>query len=523
MKSYLRDLIWILPVSLGAGGLLSTLSPGLWWIGWLGYSLILIPGLFSLAALWRWAGEGRTLGVMLLLAFLLRLGLGVALTYLLPAYGTGSRLQNAGYVFADAYVRDHQAWALARSHLSIWKAFDKSYSTDQYGGLLALEAGLYRYISPDAQRPWLLVLLAALSAAVGVAFAWKAMRQLWGDSLVLPAAWILVLYPESILLGSSQMREPFLITFMIVLFWGIIDWQYNHHRLAWLWMGGSLAGMLLVQPGMVFALPVLGVWAWFRGRERKLPWRSLLIIALVLLLAIVVLSFSLAHNGTIITSPATILTSWLQLTAKWNTFVLEQKSGWLERVFHDLPKSLELPFMTAYGIAQPILPAAIANPSTWLWGTLNTLLAAGWYALLPFLAVSLVAVWRIPEKEERRAWIWLWIITWVWIMIASFRAGGTQWDSPRYRSWFLLLQAVLASKALLWWRETHNPWMGRILAVEAVFLTFFGFWYASRYGSWGMHPLHVFTIIAATAAVGALILIGGWVADFIHKRAGKGT
>ncbi len=175
MKAFLRDLRWVLPASLGLAALLSALDGGVWWIGWLAYSFLLLLGLSALAALWRSAGAPRTLGLMLLLALFLRLGLGISLTYVLPVAGNPTDVQQAGYVFKDAFNRDTQAWELARSTRPIWTAFDKSYrvgaahSTDQYGGLLALSALTYRCFSPDVHRAWLIILLSALTAAVGVA------------------------------------------------------------------------------------------------------------------------------------------------------------------------------------------------------------------------------------------------------------------------------------------------------------------------------------------------------------------
>jgi len=524
MKTTLRDLVWVLPTSLGLGAVLSILSPGAWAIGWLAFSFVLLLGLSAIAALWRRAGgeRVRTLGWILLLAFLLRLGLGMVLTYVLPAFGNDNPVDRAGYVFRDAYNRDTQAWTLASSADPIRKAFDKGYSTDQYGGLLAFSALAYRTLSPDAHRPWLVILAAALTAAAGVVLAWKAARQAWGDSIATPVAWIMALYPESVLLGASQMREPFLITFAVMFLWGIIDWQASRHRTAWVWMGTALAGMLLVSPGMaIFSLLGLGGWAWLKSGERRLPWRSALIGMVVLAVALVLLWLGLSVGRLAGDWPVEVFSTWLKWTAKWDTFVLETNSGWIQSVFKQLPQPLHIPFITGYGLTQPLLPAAIFDTTVWPWTAINILLAAGWYALLPFLIAGLIAVWKNPEKRERRAWIWLWVVTWVWIIFSSYRAGGDQWDNPRYRAWFLLWQALLAAQALVWWRRVRSPWMGRILAVEAVFLVFFSVWYSSRYGTWANQPLHVFVIIAAVALVSGLILAGGWISDKIRRRRTK--
>ena len=143
MKS-LRDLWWIIPSSLVLGLVLSLLSPGTWWVGWLAYGFPMALGLWVLAYLWRSAeaskehnqNPGRTLGLMLLLAVFLRMGLGMAFSTILPSDGNDTPVQKAGYILPDAYNRDVQSWELASSSNPLWRAFDKSYSTDQYGGLL---------------------------------------------------------------------------------------------------------------------------------------------------------------------------------------------------------------------------------------------------------------------------------------------------------------------------------------------------------------------------------------------------
>ena len=168
-------ILFILPASLLLGGLLALASPGgTWWIGWLAFTLVIFLGLAALAALWRWTGSSRTLAWILAIALLLRLGLGVAFSLLLPAAGTDSQPWNAGYFFLDPFRRDVQAWDLAVSDEPLWHALDKSYATDQYGGLLALSALAYRALSPDVHRPLLVVAIAALAAVIGLLPAWKA-------------------------------------------------------------------------------------------------------------------------------------------------------------------------------------------------------------------------------------------------------------------------------------------------------------------------------------------------------------
>jgi len=522
MKNLLRDLRWILPASLGLGLALSLLGPGTWWIGWLAYTFVLTLGLLALIALWRSAGAPRTLMLMLLLALFLRLGLGMTFSYILPPYGNDTEVHNSGYIFRDAYTYDSEAWGLASSDDPLWRAFDKSYgSEDQYGGLLFFHSLVYRFLSPDAHRPWLMVLLSALAGAIGVALAWKGARQSWGESVALVMGWIMALYPESLLVGSSQIREPFLILFIAMALWGVVDWLANRHRTAWLWLAGSLLGMVVFSPGVVVAVLVgLGVWAWLREKERRISWWWVAGVAVVVVLAALLLGEVVGGTLQVPGEPLANLVNWLRYSANYGAYLTEQNSGWLQTIFSVLPEPLHLPFITGYGIAQPVLPAAIADPAVWPMRALGILRGLGWYALLPFLLYSLRSIWKIADKRERLAWLWLWLVSWAWIIISAARAGGDQWDNPRYRVILLLFQAALAAQALIWQRATRDRWLGRILAVEGVFLVLFGYWYISRYAGLGLRVFHVFIVFAAIAVISAGILIGGWLWDRWQVKRG---
>ena len=177
-----------------------------------------------------WSGGGKTLGYIIALAFLLRLAVGVTLHLALPVYGHDDEDDRAGYVYTDAHKRDNQAWALATSERPILDAFSSKYASDQYGGLLAFNTLIYRYLSPDAQRPLLLIVFSAFFAALGIPFLWKSVRQIFGEKVAWASAWIFALYPESILLGASAMREPYLLTFSAFALWGFVEWQYRAVR-----------------------------------------------------------------------------------------------------------------------------------------------------------------------------------------------------------------------------------------------------------------------------------------------------
>jgi len=489
----------------GGAGLAGLTSPSAFWGGWLAYGLLLAVSAFVLLVGWRKAGAGRALGWMLLTAFVLRLAAGVTLQLVLPVAGYDEEVQKAGYVFFDAYQRDNQAWELATSDQSLTAAFrGESFISDQYGGLLALSAATYRLLSPDFHRPTLILILTALFGALSVLFTLLAVRKRWGERAAGIAGWVMVVYPEAVLMGASQMREPFLIALFAAAFWGLLFWQ-ERRRLSIVTIVLSLLGMVLISWRMgVVITGMLAVWFGLDvlAESARPLWRRLGLAGGVLGF---LLLFGVSWN-------------WLGQAALWDANLTWKGSGMIQWVIEKLSMNWRIPVVTVYGLAQPVLPATIADPAAVVWKILNILRAAGWYALAPFLLYGIFTVWKAPAGRARRVLLWLAAMVGLWVLLSSARAGGDQWDNPRYRVLLLPWMALLAAWAYGFARERHDPWLGRWLAVEGAFLLLFTNWYAVRYAGIGL-PLGL-PVTALLVVISAIaILGGGWWIDRRRKQA----
>jgi hypothetical protein len=492
-------------VALGAG--VAALSPDAAFLrGWLAASLLLWIGFYLLLSAWKAMGGGGRLGLVMALAFLLRLGLGMGLSLALPVLGYDDPSQKAGYLFYDAYRRDTEAWQLAQSDEPLTASFGEEFTTDQYGGLLSISAGIYRYLSPDAHRPFLVLILAAVVFTLGVPFFWQAVRQRWSERLANLAAWIMILYPDSILYSSSQMREPFLIGLIGIAFWSVLNLR-QERRLAPIGLGASLLAMALISSRVTVAvLAVLALWFWLErlvftsSRWRWLGWAVLVLGALAL---------------------AFFSWEWLRDTSHWDLLVTERSSGRVQLALEELGGRFRVPFIIGYGLAQPVLPAAIADSALPLWKTIIIVRAAGWYALAPFLLYAFFTVWKAQPVQERWTWIWLAAIVLVWILISSARAGGDQWDNPRYRTIFIPWMALLAGWAIHWALERRDWWLARWLVVEMIFLGYFTNWYFSRYFNlWKRLPF--WEMVLWIVIWSAIVLGSGWLWDlgrWLYRRS----
>lgn len=504
----LRNVLWIVPLSLALGLGLSQLDGS---AGWVGYSLLSLVGLVALTALWRAESADRRLLWILVTALALRLFLGTAAQIVLPVYGYDNEAHNAGFVYRDAATYDRQAWELAASGKPLWRAFDRSSGIEeQYGGLTLTLSLAYRLLSPEAHRPLLTVLLTAFVSALGVGLAWRGMRSAWGEGVANVAAWVLALYPEAVLTGSAPLREPFLFLFAALFFFSLMRLRERDGWMGWAGLVSGALGLLLFSPPAAGSfLLVSGVWLWLTGRGRRLHWGWLVGTLTFSLIAFLAFGFLAGSSLQAPSGPLANLVTWLQYAAHWGLYELKRTSDGLQPLFDALPEGLHLPLATAFGVTQPFLPAALADLSLWPVTFLNIFRSLGWYLLLPFLIFAPFLWGKLP-KEERLAWGWLCLAVWVWILAASLRGGGDQWDNPRYRLMLFFFQAVLAGQVWLRWQSGEAPWFGRLLAIEIWGLLVFLYFYLGRYSSWNLPHLSLPWAVGLIVIGATILLLFGW-------------
>lgn len=494
-------------IALAGGALLgvgiAALSPGAFFPGWLAASFLSVAALFFLYLAWKWAGGGRLLAWMIGLAFFLRLLLGIGLSVAIANWGYDNECQNAGYLFKDACKRDSESFAIARNDQVLFWFSGTRLGNDQYGGLAFLSGWIYRYLSPDAHRSFLILIAGSFFAALGIPFLRQTVRLHWSQRTANITAWIAVLYPDALFFASSQMREPFLVGLSAVALWAALNWDRSK-RTSLFVLAASLLGMLffsskiaLIIGGILAILVWLEITSRWDGRKKALAtWLGLLAGVFIVLI---------------------FTWDWFKSSSDYDILLTIRSSGSLTARIKEIGEQWTSLFTIIYGITRPFLPAAIADSDSLpLMRWIGIVRSLGWYILVPFLVYGLFTLWREPDPRMRRMAVWLCLSVVLWLLIASARGGGDATDNPRYRSLLINWMALMGAWSLDGALRRKDVWLWRWIAVEAIFLGFFTHWYIGRYYRiWAR--LEFWPMVFWIAGLSGLVLAGGWLYDRLRS------
>lgn len=499
----IQDLLLSLVSALVIAAAGSFFQPSPWINAWLASSLICWLCFFLGLRVWRAFSAGKTLAALLLTAFFLRLVLGIFLHAALPTLGFDNDVQNAGFVYSDAYNRDVQAFDLADSGNSLFAAFSPEQQADQYGGLQFLSSLVYRYLSPDVSRPILITLLGAMCMSIGLAFLFDSVKQRWGKTAALAAGWFYALYPEGVLLGSSQMREPFLIGLFCIGFWAVVNWRQKFWQKLIIFLLSILAAGVISIPfgGAIAGLLVLYVLVdWLSGqttpRNKWIGWLGLIVLSTLFLAA-----------GWM----------WLKPTLYYDAYLTERASGTISSLLKQLGGAYWLiPFTSLSGVTQPLLPAALTYPSLPIWMTIMSVRGFGWYFAIPFIVYAVFAAWKPESGKKNWVMVLVSVSMAIWVCVSTLRAGGDQWDNPRYRALLIPWLALIIGWSWQRIRSGRGAWFYRWLAVEIVFLLGFFNWYLNKYHILDSY-IDFFPLVFLISGISALIILSGVVTDILHN------
>jgi hypothetical protein len=441
------------------------------------------------------------------ISLFLRLGLGLLTTENLINWGYDQEPYQSGYLFKDAYSRDNQAWDLAISDQPILAAFSNDFFADQYGGLLALSSLIYRFFTPDAHFQMNIIFLVTMINVIGILFLALGLKEKNKEIVLSTSSKIIILifslYPDAILFSASQMREPILLGISACLFWIIHKQEIKIWDRYVLFSLFSIFILLISLKIGVFIIFSFLIWMLFQPYRKQIKFLNTKIIILpVVVIVIIALFFS--YN-------------WILEAGKWDALLLERNSGFVQYIVSIIGTRYRLLFASIYGLFQPVLPAALIEPSKLFWKILNSLRALGWYLLLPILVYGIIYFFRENEKIKKFEYLIIWSFSVFWIMLSSIRAGGDMWDNPRYRLGFLIFITYVIGVAFYQGWKTKDHWLARFFIAELVFVLFFLQWYISRYTGL-FENLPFFQMVLVLSIIFGLILITGIVKEVkLHK------
>ena len=365
--------------------------------------------------------------------------------------------------------------------------------------------------------------IGAAVAGIGTLLSWVFISHYFGIKAAFIGAWLMALYPEAVLWGASQMREPFLVTALAGALSSYTLWLSGHRKRSLLLATLVLFILTLpISPPFVLVLLVTVGLAWFWEGRANLR-QMLPVLALAVLFGSLSIYYAARSWGAldgISGSIWQVIVGWWEDSGGiWRVNLVTDQSLNLDVLFNHMPTWSHVPFLVVFGLAQPFLPAAIFAPGATIWRIVGIFRGLGWYLVLPFLVYA--PVYSIRKMGWKHLATYMSIYVWITALVASYRAPSYQWDNPRYRVVYLVIQVALIGWLWVKREEERNPWIVRLGWSVLGFCIVVTHWYLGRFLP--LPSLSLPTTMITAIAVGILIPIAGLVRDYLRASRVSGT
>jgi hypothetical protein len=523
---------------------LIALSNKAWWYAeffWPNFFTFLVPSLlaFGLVEVCNrlfLRGDGASFARKCVwLALGLRLGFLLLAPVGMMTWGYSSNHNLKGLVELDALNATDTAWKAAMADRPVFDAWRRA-PGDNTGGITVLGVALFRFASPDQERTLLLGLVASAFTSLTVIAVYRLASGFFSEGGARAAALITAAFPEAVMIGSSHQQMGYaalLLAMGLLATAGLMRPDpppadrpaLPKRRDAVLLLAGSLIVLFFVSR-LFFILAaaftaMLAVWSSDpRKRTGKILWIGAGLIAGVLVLLRILGMFDVIPSGW------DLLFKQYQFVygMAWEEFDKMVAAGGgdlFQTVLMTMDRTTAFLLAAVYGIAQPVLPAAIGHRSMTaggggqFWQVLGIYRGLGWYLLLPALVYG--ALKSLRSLRARKPETILMAMFWFAALLGSYRAFGDQWDNPRYRLFALAPMALLAAWAWVTQREEGDPWFRRIVIPFAVAVVALTGWYLLR-----DYAMVDFPVVASILAIGAVTAVSFLLALFLvrPKRSG---
>jgi len=413
-------------------------------------------------------------------------------------FGYASDNERQGILSADALNAVQTAWRDASPGIPITDAWVRS-AGDNTGGITVIGVIAYRIFSSDVGRPLLLGLIAVIFSSLTVAATYRFGELVFPRRVAVIAAWIVALYPEAVLIGSSHLQLGYLAFLLGILFFAMAAFfqrasppgdvvNLPSRSLCLVLSILAVAGIYFIS-NQFFQLTLVIIpitLVWFSNPSTTMGrW---IWIAGTVLLSAGLLLFVLA-NLNLVSSRFDLITAEGKYLygAAWTEYdkaALHNGQDVFQNAIASLPRSDAFLVAGFYGILQPVLPAAIGvrnltQSGGTFWQALGIYRGLGWYPLL--LLVFYASLCAFEGIRRRHPETIMALFFWMIVYIGSYRALGDQWDNPRYRLFALIPMALLAAWGWVRFRQRNDPWLYRLLGPFATGVIGLTVWYILRY------------------------------------------